>query len=411
MGTPQGITTNRISRRPFNSNKKAKDLSARFVPSHRVTSSSQSRCILCEARMIPTEPRKACSSGVLPKMQPEQEPQANRSTGIQSGFGDIPKAKLWRDEETSSFSLSNNASQMMDHGSFVAQSWLSDPSWDAMVANGPWSDTPTSTHYHHPVIGHEDILYSSFDSQYQGNDAPHFNSNRGHYPAIKTNSDPTITLVNRRHERFNPQDEITYGIFSFLPQSVPYSQYHSYEEIDRDNQTSSSVAQLSPYQLVFPENQFLVPKQEPQAQTPEGSISVPSSEQPTEPFVFVNTFSDSSFSAAPASTTKLSLNWSPTTAEEHPLTRDLSILYPDLTHKRKLESSPPPISGVPAQPSQNMSDFVVVFENAPGALASVKKRKKLEAPVRKAAKDVRRAGACHQCRFRKRTISYCSDFI
>ena len=52
-----------------------------------------------------------------------------------------------------------------------------------------------------------------------------------------------------------------------------------------------------------------------------------------------------------------------------------------------------------------MSDFVVVFENAPGALASVKKRKKLEAPVRKAAKDVRRAGACHQCRFRKRTVS------
>jgi len=52
-----------------------------------------------------------------------------------------------------------------------------------------------------------------------------------------------------------------------------------------------------------------------------------------------------------------------------------------------------------------MADFVVVFENAPGALASVKKRKKLEAPVRKAAKDVRRAGACHQCRFRKRTVS------
>jgi hypothetical protein len=29
----------------------------------------------------------------------------------------------------------------------------------------------------------------------------------------------------------------------------------------------------------------------------------------------------------------------------------------------------------------------------------------LDAPVRKAARDVRKAGACHQCRFRKRTVS------
>jgi hypothetical protein len=52
-----------------------------------------------------------------------------------------------------------------------------------------------------------------------------------------------------------------------------------------------------------------------------------------------------------------------------------------------------------------LDDFVVVFENAPGALATVKRRRKLDAPVRKAARDVRKAGACHQCRFRKRTVS------
>jgi hypothetical protein len=52
-----------------------------------------------------------------------------------------------------------------------------------------------------------------------------------------------------------------------------------------------------------------------------------------------------------------------------------------------------------------LSECVDVFENAPGALASVKRRKKLDPPVRKAAREVRKAGACHQCRFRKRTVS------
>ncbi|RDW61327.1 hypothetical protein BP5796_11219 [Coleophoma crateriformis] len=56
-------------------------------------------------------------------------------------------------------------------------------------------------------------------------------------------------------------------------------------------------------------------------------------------------------------------------------------------------------------PEPDINEFVVVFENAPGALANIKRRRKLEAPVRKAAKEVRKAGACHQCRFRRRTCS------
>ena len=55
-------------------------------------------------------------------------------------------------------------------------------------------------------------------------------------------------------------------------------------------------------------------------------------------------------------------------------------------------------------PQKDLAKFVVVFENAPGALATVKRRRKLDPPVRKAARDVRKAGACHQCRFRKRTV-------
>lgn len=54
---------------------------------------------------------------------------------------------------------------------------------------------------------------------------------------------------------------------------------------------------------------------------------------------------------------------------------------------------------------KDISDCVDVFENEPGALKNVKRRKKLDAPVRKAAREVRKAGACHQCKFRKRTVS------
>ncbi len=67
--------------------------------------------------------------------------------------------------------------------------------------------------------------------------------------------------------------------------------------------------------------------------------------------------------------------------------------------KKSRVSSPLPTT------QRQLSEFVVVFENAPGALANVKRRRRLDGPVRKAAKAVRKAGACHQCRFRKRTVS------
>jgi hypothetical protein len=65
------------------------------------------------------------------------------------------------------------------------------------------------------------------------------------------------------------------------------------------------------------------------------------------------------------------------------------------------------ISAPKSSPTEapQLSECVDVFENAPGALANVKRRKKLDAPVREAAREVRKAGACHQCRFRKRTVS------
>ncbi|KAE8442719.1 hypothetical protein EG329_002910 [Mollisiaceae sp. DMI_Dod_QoI] len=75
--------------------------------------------------------------------------------------------------------------------------------------------------------------------------------------------------------------------------------------------------------------------------------------------------------------------------------------------KRKHTSSTPPHAKKTrrAMPQVELAEYVGVFENAPGALNTVKKRKKLDGSVRKAAQDVRKAGACHQCRLRKRTCS------
>ncbi|KUJ13911.1 uncharacterized protein LY89DRAFT_736910 [Mollisia scopiformis] len=75
--------------------------------------------------------------------------------------------------------------------------------------------------------------------------------------------------------------------------------------------------------------------------------------------------------------------------------------------KRKhVSPGPPPAKKSRQVTSQTeLAEYVGVFENAPGALTTVKKRKKLDGAVRKAAQDVRKAGACHQCRFRKRTCS------
>ena len=69
--------------------------------------------------------------------------------------------------------------------------------------------------------------------------------------------------------------------------------------------------------------------------------------------------------------------------------------------KRKAQVSK---SGWTESIQKDLSDCVDVFENSPGALKTVKRRKKLDAPVRKAAREVRKAGACHQCKFRKRTV-------
>ncbi|CAG8975956.1 hypothetical protein HYALB_00007087 [Hymenoscyphus albidus] len=88
--------------------------------------------------------------------------------------------------------------------------------------------------------------------------------------------------------------------------------------------------------------------------------------------------------------------------------QSLSLATDPVAPPKRKRASPdpaPPKRSRTNDPQKNLSEFVVVFENAPGALSTVKHRRKLDAPVRKAARDVRKAGACHQCRFRKRTCS------
>src|SRR4051812_16766305 len=89
----------------------------------------------------------------------------------------------------------------------------------------------------------------------------------------------------------------------------------------------------------------------------------------------------------------LVLDWSVAEQPSVPSTTSRSIAP---APKRKATSDRSPTRSNPAK-APRLSEFVDVFENAPGALASVKRRKKLDAPVRKAAREVRKAGACHQC--------------
>lgn len=109
--------------------------------------------------------------------------------------------------------------------------------------------------------------------------------------------------------------------------------------------------------------------------------------------------------ALEASSKVVVLDWSTSGQMAGPSTTNITSSHQAIIPKRKHTSSEPVAKKESSSSEDELDEFVVVFENSPGALASVKRRKKLDAPVRKAARDVRKAGACHQCRFRKRTCS------
>jgi hypothetical protein len=53
----------------------------------------------------------------------------------------------------------------------------------------------------------------------------------------------------------------------------------------------------------------------------------------------------------------------------------------------------------------SFEEYVTTFAAAPGAVAKVKRRRKLDAKTRESFKQTRKIGACLECRFRKRSVS------
>ena len=108
----------------------------------------------------------------------------------------------------------------------------------------------------------------------------------------------------------------------------------------------------------------------------------------------------------PVESTGTILDWSASHQASSLSSGSTEFSSPPILPKRKpMPLEPTPKKTKESSREKGFSDCVAVFESAPGALANIKRRRKLDAQVRKAAREVRKAGACHQCRFRKRTVS------
>jgi len=306
------------------------------------------------------------------------------------------------DEEASSFSLGSDYHHHVYDG-LDGQNWLL---WDANTGSGPWGQHPAamSLPYSQPYEQQPHVQQSSYQTQYN----PYLTPLTDHvYPQQRYDHKEAAHPVYPQNHPYSVQND---------PQhNVPYHMYNT-PPLSRDSTAASSFDSKYHHVRTTPDQQahygprpYIPAHQQfsslPIRQQTPSTLSHPA-EQVSETSTFINTFvpSTDTFYSTP-----LTLNWSPTASDEdvgqprHP-----SLLA---SSKRKHSHSPSPIikqevTEEPIQPQpKGISDYLVVFENSPGALASVKKRKKLDAPVRKAAKDVRKAGACHQCRFRKRTVS------
>ena len=273
-----------------------------------------------------------------------------------------------------------------DMDDFVAQSWIPEPTipWTGTQASqNVWFDETTSV-ASQEAVGQQRVLYAATqDLSFRS--AP-FNYEQS--VGMKAEN-----AIYQTYVRSSNQNASTYGS-------------------DYPSQTPPAAVQPPPYcmnqipmldgteylqrQSYSPDVQHTLPNS---AWTPAIEQNTPNCIAPQE-----STPDPHPIKIGSASIT---LDW-PTSIQQPDisLARSASPL-PAPTQKRKLTCATPPAKiSRSDSPDLELSEFVVVFENAPGALANVKRRRKLDAPVRKAARDVRKAGACHQCRFRKRTVSH-----
>lgn len=319
-------------------------------------------------------------------------------TAIPGGFFREEDSKQWFDERDSRISLADTFLAHY-HETFddrVAESWLPPPTplWSNVVAPpNQWShDASLIPRPFGSTLGEEqdDILYasnqdvannnsqSSLSGPEQEFSRPPAENGHAYQPSPQAinrmsgyyrDTYPSQTPPTALHQPHQPS-YTTPGASSFQIESTGYSELNNYvtEFIQKQppnlwQQTSQEVTWSKSAIETNPR------KTQPLNRLPLGLTLDWSACEQSEPSPTLS----NSPSAAPVSKR-----------------RALSVVS---TTKNNKSSAP------------QLSECVDVFENAPGALATVKRRKKLDAPVRKAAREVRKAGACHQCRFRKRTCS------
>jgi hypothetical protein len=266
---------------------------------------------------------------------------------------------------------------------FIAQSWPPQHSmmWnEAYSSQFNWRAAPAPPAS--DVLSQEALLYTSDDSnlrspRYKYEPSPSFNAGVASYPQ------PYGRPINHVSPDYGTTCPSQTPQASIQPQPL-------YTNIPPSDATE--------YSPQFAYGMDLHPKLYDAAWIPIGNEPDRSTHVISDPFPDL---------ATPEATSKgMTLDWSTSNQVSGLSTASNNTSYQAIVPKRKYTSPEPVAKKSKSTSTQDeLDEFVVVFENAPGALATIKRRKKLDAPVRKAARDVRKAGACHQCRFRKRTVS------
>jgi len=306
----------------------------------------------------------------------------------------------WLEEEAASFipQAPFLTSYNVGLNSFIAENWISETNtpWSpARSIQSLWShDTSQAILPFDGGLVQEKHLYNGV-----GESPLSYSNNNIKFPEYNqkptTNSDETI-LCQPQHPVY-PINQVaqSYGT-PYHPHSPPESQTVSPSS---DSLALQDTSKLS----VAGYTQFSVLNTNLRHEEP---TSWPVSFPETQVFSNLVTSIPPELKIPKAPSLGTELEWQNNEQPSSQVSVPSSSSYPPPISKRKRES-PQPVSKKSRSetPQKELSEFVLVFENAPGALASVKHRRKLDAPVRKAARDVRKAGACHQCRFRKRTVS------
>jgi len=264
---------------------------------------------------------------------------------------------------------------------FMAQSWPPQPSmmWgDAHSTQFDWQAAlPASD-----VLIQEAVLYSFDDANLR---SPHYK----YEPPLSFNAG--VATYPQPYNR--PMNHVSPDYRTACPSQTPQVSTQP-----RPPFTDVPPSDGTEYSPQYAYGTDLHPKMCDAAWIPIGNDTVQTTHVASDPFP--------DLTAPNVASKGLTLDWSTSDQVSGPFIASNHPPCQAIVPKRKYTSPEPVVKKSKSILTQDeLDEFVVVFENAPGALATVKRRRKLDAPVRKAARDVRKAGACHQCRFRKRTVS------